>query len=93
MDMTQTPNAQLAMMMVFALMSMLSLMQARNDRSYPPEVDEASNFAPSEREGTDLYQPSSKLSVRRASSSSSCPSSARKSYRKVSKSPVSRKLR
>ncbi len=35
MDMTQTLIVQLAMMMIFALMPMLSLMQARSDRDYP----------------------------------------------------------
>ena len=35
MDMTLTLNAQLMMMMVFSLMPMLSLMQARSDQDYP----------------------------------------------------------
>ena len=36
MDMTQTLHIQLAMMMIFALMPMLGLIQAQNDRNYPP---------------------------------------------------------
>jgi hypothetical protein len=36
MDMFQTLNVQLAMMMIFALIPMLGLMQAQNDRNYPP---------------------------------------------------------
>ena len=35
MEMIQTLNAQLAMMMFFALTPILGMIQARNDRNYP----------------------------------------------------------
>ncbi len=35
MDMTQALNVMQAMTMVFAMMSMLSMMQAKCDRDYP----------------------------------------------------------
>ena len=36
MDMIQTLIAQMVMMMFFALVPMLNLLQARSDRNYPP---------------------------------------------------------
>ena len=36
MDMAQALNVTQAMMMVFVMMSMLSMMQAQCDRDYPP---------------------------------------------------------
>ncbi len=35
MEMIQTQNVQLAMMMFFALMPMLGMLQARSDRNHP----------------------------------------------------------